>query len=661
MSAKSGLPDIPQRISVVCACGEKLLANSMQSGKRLKCPSCGQAVVVSPARADGVPTPTGAVSAPRRGMGKLLLMILLWSLPVFAAVGGGAVLHFDAKWRQQAKIDAANTEVREAVKGADSWLKQGSPKEAENVERRLTKAMAANDVSVKGNADGVRAAVQTRRAELAADSVFDAAKTKLDAKAIAEAVALLHQYIADRHATQKPAAQQLLADCELATSDAAALKTLMALSDERFAQFKNTGKLDDTGKLGDHKFTRPILDEIRATTLRHNLKTANERREEIKLAEANRQQAERMALAAPLRAADNAQAAKQQPAIDSQTDQAKEGTKPATPSTDDSSSASKRPAAENSGLPPAKETAQYIKEQIRALKSGQSPFAAADAAKQQPAPKRKKRVKTPKDAFFDSVVRGIPIPNQQPAPIRDETNGNEQHRSDPLLRRQAADNLKALGPVAVAAVPELANAALNDDDTGVKRAALAALGEIGMPNATGVLGPYNQAVDALGQTLLRTGDPETAKAAEDSLLKLLPVVGKRLTMDNAILLLQVHESGNKRVAPAINSAWAAKGVTQDAVVKEMYRRALAITKAKVAKQRRNARAYDGYKPPWELWREAHPAEAELEIQKAAAQTRDNQKRLDGIQFTTPPPATDAQKAADFELRRARMNGAAAGN
>jgi len=649
MPANAGLPDNSRRISLVCKCGQKLAADSLQAGKRLKCPSCGEALAVPRGEIDVVEIPKKAVSGPRRGAGKLLLMILLWSLPVFAAVGGGAFLHFDSKWRQQARIDAANTEVREAVKGADGWLKQGSAKEGEHVEHRLTQAMAAKDLSEKANADAVLEMVRTQRAELAADSLFGAAKTKLDAKAIVEAVTLLQRYVADPHATKKPEAQQLLADCRLATSEPAAIKTLVEMSDEQFAQFKATGKLDD------QQITHPILAEIRTTTLQRNLETAKERREQRKIAEANRQKSARPTLVAPLPVADNAKAAKQQPASGPQTNQSNEEIKPAAPSTDDSSSASKQPVAEKSGRPPAKETAQYIKEQIRALKSGQSAFAAA-AAKQQPAPKRKTRAKTPKDAFFDSIVRGIPIPNQQPAPP-----SNEQHPSDPLLRRQAADNLKALGPAAVAAVPELANAALNDEDTGVKRSALAALGEIGMPHATGVLGPYNKAVDALGQTLLQTREPEMAKTAEDSLLKLLPFVGERLTMDNAILLLQVHESGHKRVAPAIESAWAAKGITQDAVVKEMYRRALAIAKANVAKQRKNARVSEGYKPPWVLWREAHPAEAELEMQKAAAQTRENQKRLDNIQFTTPPPPTDAQKAADFELQRARMNGTAAGN
>ena len=209
MPANSGLPDNPQRISVVCECGRKLAANPMQSGKRLKCPSCGQIVVVPPfphsdhdgrhsVRAGIVPTPTTAALDPHtpephrqkgnRGLLTVLLMIVLWSLPVVASIGGGAYIHFDAKWRQQARIDAANAEVREAVKGADGWLQQGSAKEGETVKQRLLKAIAANDVSEKAHADAVLDTVRTRRAELAADSLFDSAKTKLDAKAIVEAV-----------------------------------------------------------------------------------------------------------------------------------------------------------------------------------------------------------------------------------------------------------------------------------------------------------------------------------------------------------------------------------------------------------------------------------------------------------------------------------------
>jgi hypothetical protein len=82
----------------------------------------------------------------------------------------------------------------------------------------------------------------------------------------------------------------------------------MAMNDEQFAQFESTGKLDD------QKFSHPALVEIRATTLRRNLETAGKRREEKKIAEANRQQAERLALEATRLTADEANAAKQQAA-----------------------------------------------------------------------------------------------------------------------------------------------------------------------------------------------------------------------------------------------------------------------------------------------------------------------------------------------------------
>ena len=137
-------------------------------------------------------------------------------------------------------------------------------------------AIAANDVSEKANADAVLETMRTRRAELATDSLFDSAKTKLDAKAIVESVALLHRYVADPHATKKPEAEQLLADCDLATSDSAAIKTLVALNEVQFVKFRNTGKLDD------HKIAHPVFGrDVRDNTAakRGNGQSASRRKE----------------------------------------------------------------------------------------------------------------------------------------------------------------------------------------------------------------------------------------------------------------------------------------------------------------------------------------------------------------------------------------------
>src|SRR5262249_40573244 len=96
-----------------------------------------------------------------------------------------------------------------------------------------------------------------------------------------------------------------------------------------------------------------------------------------------------------------------------------------------------------------------------------------------------------------------------------------------------------------------------------------------------------------------------AKAAEDSLQKLLPFVGRRLTMDSAMLLLQVHESGNQRVAPAIESAWAACALTKEAVANEPNKRRLQKQREEEEwAKAREERARKEADPEWQKWNQA---------------------------------------------------------
>src|SRR5262245_40618248 len=104
MPANSDLPDNPQRISFACDCGAKLVAKSIKSGKRIKCSSCGEVVVVP--------------SKPHAGAGNPRLIIALCSLAVVIAIGGGAMIYFVVQPRGQAPSSAAKSEVKVVDEGA---------------------------------------------------------------------------------------------------------------------------------------------------------------------------------------------------------------------------------------------------------------------------------------------------------------------------------------------------------------------------------------------------------------------------------------------------------------------------------------------------------------------------------------------------------------
>jgi hypothetical protein len=90
--------------------------------------------------------------------------------------------------------------------------------------------------------------------------------------------------------------------------------------------------------------------------------------------------------------------------------------------------------------------------------------------------------------------------------------------------------------------------------------------------------------------------------------------------------IRIKSANEKKKADAAAKRAEAGGVTNNARTQNLS----STKKSKKSK---------GYKPPWVLWREAHPAEAEIEIQQAAAQMRGNEKRLGGIGFTSPPPSS----------------------
>lgn len=148
-------------------------------------------------------------------------------------------------------------------------------------------------------------------------------------------------------------------------------------------------------------------------------------------------------------------------------------------------------------------------------------------------------------------------------------------------RRKAADNLKALGLGAIEAVPALAWSAVNERDGYVKRKAIEILGEIG-----GMLG-----IVAVSDTLLLPDpDVETVQAAEDALVKLIPTVGKTLTMNDAMFLARLQDTGNENVSSVIETTLAGSRFTKAVMEQEIKRRVLAQQSIENAKAVATAQA-----------------------------------------------------------------------
>jgi hypothetical protein len=623
MPANLGLPDNPQRISFVCDCGKKLVTYSIKSGKRLRCSSCGQAVV-APVGEGTVPTRPRATSKPQTRAGNRRLKIALLSLTVVVAIGGGAAILFAAKHRQQARSGAANAEVKEADDGA---------------------------------------------AERAADAIFDAAKTKLNAayfgRDIAlQAIALLRQYVADPHATKKAEAQQLIAEYDLATSDEAALQTLMAMSDEQIGRFYITRVLHD------NKITHPNLASLRVDTMERHFHTAFQRHTENRIAEENRQHEENLKKNQIAEAKKIAEAKRQESerlalAASQRADEAKLIGVRVVGSWlrwNWNDSGIRLITFAPNGVFAVTELGQGL---WKVDDSGTIRLSFADrgvvavvkmnlhedrisidnwsyAAPQQGTP-RFSTASRIHDFGISPAATDLFIAQQI---------GIIKTQRDSIVRRQGADNLTALGRAkcsrAVAAVPELANSVVNDHDAEVQRKAIEAIGEIGLPNGNGIWYARDPAIIALSVTLVSAA-PELAVAAEDALMKYLPTVGKRLSLDDARLLFELHASGNKRVAPVIEKALATLALAMEEVAKEQTKRQLqAVRDAEYWAKEDAKRRLAGLPTREEMLAGARARREEFGRDRSSPPVKPS------VPWIPPKEKSENQKAYEFELARGRI-------
>jgi hypothetical protein len=284
MAQRMGKSDKARRIAFQCSCGKRLAAPPQQIGKRTTCPACGLAIVVT-----AMPS-----SAPTRyeedveGLSKNAIVGMWWAVGVFAV----AVLLFVfwlARSHHQAHIADADQQISQAIAKADEWLSGKSTDKAEAVEQELAKAVASKYATNKDNGEAVLNQVRIHKAQRQATAIFNDAKKQIECRRVAEAISLLHKYVSDPHATNKSDAERLLSEAEIALSDKSTVDTLLTMDDEMLARVKAGGTIDDD------KVRHPVLVAVRNETIKRNLDTVLQQREDAMLVEKKRREEERLA------------------------------------------------------------------------------------------------------------------------------------------------------------------------------------------------------------------------------------------------------------------------------------------------------------------------------------------------------------------------------
>lgn len=272
-----------ERLTIQCGCGEKLTTLARNVGKRLKCPKCGQALLVlTPARSQA------ALSAPKiedeSQHTSNSSVFNLWSILGVFSFACALFLVWHSYSSHQARIVAANNRILQAADAAREWIareKSLSNDEEGGVEQRLVNAVTDKYATDKSKGEellnAVREVRKRKKAEMQAAALLRAAKEKLDGRLVNEAIALLQKHVADDAAVEKSAAQRLLAEAQNAASDTLALKSMLAMDDAAFDRVKMGGTIEDG------LITYPALIAARKETFHRNLENAAHQRAEIQL------------------------------------------------------------------------------------------------------------------------------------------------------------------------------------------------------------------------------------------------------------------------------------------------------------------------------------------------------------------------------------------
>lgn len=213
-----------------------------------------------------------------QGMSRPLL-ITLFGVPCLALVVAAVVIVNHNRSLEQARVERANAQLKDAIVRADNWVESGKAANADALEQDLVAALA--DERVQG-----RAAGETVLGRVKARKVLDEGKHAVDQGEVERAAKLLRVYLADSRATQKAEATTLLDDIEASLSSEAPVAGLAALPEPEYLEFRRTQKLPGG------KALHPVIEKRRATTLAAAVPLAERKRE------AARQKAEADQLAA---------------------------------------------------------------------------------------------------------------------------------------------------------------------------------------------------------------------------------------------------------------------------------------------------------------------------------------------------------------------------
>lgn len=286
------LSDTDRRIRVQCSCGERLTTLPQYAGKWLKCSACGKAIVVPASGSSLTRRTSPLVEGEAAGTG-MNTLILMWSLVGVFVLASVLFLVWHSHSSHQAKVITANNRISEATASANEWLSGNSLLDGEAVEEQLADSLKNDDATRRVYGEATLVQVRERREQIFKQAevavIFEDAKKQIDGKNIEKAIELLRKCTVDPHSAVKVDAQQLLAEVEIAMSDALTVDTLVTMTDEGFDRVKTIGEIRDG------KVTHPVLAAARNETVKRNLEKAIQRREETRIAQKKHREEERLA------------------------------------------------------------------------------------------------------------------------------------------------------------------------------------------------------------------------------------------------------------------------------------------------------------------------------------------------------------------------------